>query len=184
MVMNRADLEKRKSELHEEANALILESRERDRTRDPHNHQALARAAEIRAELRDIAEADPSNTDLTIKEMAQRLKLDSTTVQEIVRGAVKEAVQEGLKEYLTLEELADRLNWSVKTIKNKMGSGIFQKGVHYFSPRGVGPRFKWTAVQAWMEEKTQSATSQPADAIPMARGYLLGDRSKKPKAAD
>ena len=55
------------------------------------------------------------------------------------------------EEYLTINELAARLKVKPKTIKNKMASGIFKKGVHYFSPRGFRPRFKWSAIQAWLE---------------------------------
>jgi hypothetical protein len=78
------------------------------------------------------------------------------------------------EEYLTINELAARLKIKPKTIKNKMASGIFKKGIHYFSPRGLRPRFKWSAVQAWIEEKeTQTATHHMAG-IPMARGYVLG----------
>jgi hypothetical protein len=76
-------------------------------------------------------------------------------------------------EYLTIEELSKRLKLGAKTIRNKMASGIFQKGVHYFSPPGLRPRFKWSAIVAWLEQPDQKP--QPAtDAIPMARGYALG----------
>lgn len=33
-----------------------------------------------------------------------------------------------------------------------MASGVFRKGVHYFSPKGLGSRFKWSAVVAWLEQ--------------------------------
>ncbi len=77
------------------------------------------------------------------------------------------------EEYLTIDELAARLKLSPKTIKNKMASGIFRKGVHYFSPKGLRPRFKWSAVQAWLEEKDQPRQEEER-LIPMARGYFLG----------
>ena len=85
-------------------------------------------------------------------------------------------------EYLTIEEVAKRLSWEEKTVKNKMEAGIFRKGVHYFSPKGIRPRFKWSAIVAWLEETdTRKAvvpeTTSPADGvIPMARGYPLGQR--------
>ena len=60
------------------------------------------------------------------------------------------------EEYLTIDEVAARLKVSPKTIRNKMCSGIFRKGVHYLSPRGLRPRFKWSAVQAWLEGKKTS----------------------------
>jgi hypothetical protein len=77
------------------------------------------------------------------------------------------------EEYLTINELAARLKLSPKTIRNKMASGVFRKGVHYFSPKGLRPRFKWSAVRAWLEGGSQ-ATQEDKGLIPMARGYFLG----------
>jgi hypothetical protein len=90
---------------------------------------------------------------------------------------------QGIEEYLTIEELSARLKIKPKTTKNKMASGIFRKGVHYFSPAGLGPRFKWSAIVAWLEENDTQGREVPVDAIPMARGYLLGHRPHK-KVAD
>jgi hypothetical protein len=82
-------------------------------------------------------------------------------------------------EYLTIAEVAVRLKIKPKTIKNKMAQGIFQKGVHYFSPPGLGPRFKWTAVVEWVEQQAMHAEKLPEDGIPMARGYSLGSASNR-----
>jgi len=86
------------------------------------------------------------------------------------------------EEYLTIEKLAVRLDVKPKTIRNKMASGIFRKGVHYFSPKGLRPRFKWGAIVAWLEEKDKQTAEQTTDAIPMARGYCLGcgNKSRNP----
>ena len=78
------------------------------------------------------------------------------------------------EEYLTIAEVAERLKIKPKTIKNKMATGIFKRGVHYFSPAGLGPRFKWSAVVAWLEQSEQAATGSNSVSIPMARGYLMG----------
>ena len=80
-----------------------------------------------------------------------------------------------MEEYLTIKKLGERLTLEPKTIKNKMASGIFKKGVHYFSPKGLRPRFKWSAVVAWLEEKEEQATQgvNGSRGIPMARGYFL-----------
>ncbi len=84
------------------------------------------------------------------------------------------------EEYLTVEELSARLKLGPKTIRNKMASGVFRKEIHFFSPQGLRPRFKWSAIVAWLEERDSSANeAPPADAIPMARGYLLGERQRK-----
>ena len=81
------------------------------------------------------------------------------------------------QEYLTIAELGECLKLSPKTIKNKMASGIFKKGAHYFSPRGIGPRFKWSAIVSWLEEREEHMTQAKEGGIPMARGYYLGESS-------
>jgi hypothetical protein len=77
-----------------------------------------------------------------------------------------------MEEYLTIAEVAARLKLTPKTVKNKMAGGIFRKGIHYFSPPGMGPRFKWSAAVAWLEQAQEQETGSD-DAIPMARGYKL-----------
>ena len=81
------------------------------------------------------------------------------------------------EEYLTIGKLATRLSLEPKTIKNKMASGIFRRGVHYFSPDGMGPRFKWSAIVAWLEagEQELAKATDNGDGIPMARGYHIGE---------
>ncbi len=79
------------------------------------------------------------------------------------------------EEYLTIAELSSRLKVEPKTVRNKMASGIFRKGVHYFSPRGLRPRFKWSTIVAWLEEKEEEKNQESKGAIPMARGYYLGE---------
>lgn len=78
-----------------------------------------------------------------------------------------------VEEYLTIGELANRLKLKPKTVKNKMASGIFKRGVHYFSPPGIGPRFKWSAVVAWLEETLKPEVEDDGDLIPMPRSYRL-----------
>lgn len=83
------------------------------------------------------------------------------------------------EEYLTIEKLAIRLGLKPKTIKNKMASGVFIKGVHFFSPKGLGPRFKWSAVVAWLEQSQEPATEGDDDSIPMPRSYRFRKPSTK-----
>ncbi len=80
-----------------------------------------------------------------------------------------------MEEYLKIREVASRLKLSPKTIKNKMVNGTFIKGVHYFSPSGIRPRFKWSAIVAWLEANEQAKATDNGDGIPMARGYNLGE---------
>jgi len=81
-----------------------------------------------------------------------------------------------MEEYLTISEVAGRLKVKPKTIRNKMASGVFRQGVHYVRPKGLGTRFKWGAIVAWLEhEKTEPPDE---NSIPMARGYFLGEAAK------
>jgi excisionase family DNA binding protein len=80
----------------------------------------------------------------------------------------------GTEEYLTIAEVASLVNCSPKTIQNKMASGALRRGVHYFRPSGMGPRFKRSAVVAWIEEREEQQASPAKGIIPMARGYALG----------
>jgi excisionase family DNA binding protein len=86
-----------------------------------------------------------------------------------------------MEEYLTIAEVASRLKVKPKTIRNKIASGVFREGAHYFRPVGLGTRFKWSAVVAWIEQKEPVTPEE--DSIPMARGYRLGEPSKKNKFA-
>jgi len=63
-------------------------------------------------------------------------------------------------EYLTIAEVAARLKITSKTVKNKMAAGIFQRGVNYFSPQGLGPRFKWAVVVAGLEQTDQTGHNE------------------------
>src|SRR5262244_3023907 len=81
------------------------------------------------------------------------------------------------EEYLTIGEVAARLKVKPKTVRNKMASGVFRKGVHYIRPKGFGTRFKWGAVVALLESEETGTPEE--NAIPMARGYHLGEPSKK-----
>ena len=76
-----------------------------------------------------------------------------------------------MEEYLTITEVAERLKLKPKTIKNKMAAGIFRRGVHYFSPAGIGPRFKWSALVAWLEQSQEHTSENVHDSIPMPRHY-------------
>ena len=79
-------------------------------------------------------------------------------------------------EYLTISEVAARLKVTPKTVRNKMASGVFCKGLHYVRPKGLGTRFKWGAVVAWLEQEETGTPDE--DSIPMARGYFLGVPAK------
>jgi hypothetical protein len=84
------------------------------------------------------------------------------------------------EEYLTVEQLAERLGWTPKTVQNKMSGkdAIFKKGIHYAQAPGLPVMFKWSAVLElydWTPEKPVTISPAPANdgQIPMARGYSM-----------
>jgi hypothetical protein len=79
-----------------------------------------------------------------------------------------------VEEYLTINEVASRLKVKPKTVQNKMAMGVFKKGVHYFSPKGLNPRFKWSAVVEWLEDDQIAKAQQASGYVKMAKGYILG----------
>ena len=54
-------------------------------------------------------------------------------------------------EYLTVADVAARLRLSAKTVRNRMYDGTWRRGEHWFSRRGIGPRFRWSALVCWLE---------------------------------
>lgn len=59
--------------------------------------------------------------------------------------------------YLTDREVATRLGLAPKTLRNKVATGTFREGTHFFRPPGMTRRWKWSAVAAWVEG-TRSTT--------------------------
>jgi len=76
-------------------------------------------------------------------------------------------------DYITVEELARRLNYEPKTIRNKMGPrGIFKKGIHYSEAPGLPVMFRWSAVlRLYRWSAADSGQAPEEESIPMARGY-------------
>ena len=79
------------------------------------------------------------------------------------------------EEYLTVEQLAARLGWDPKTVRNKMGpkNGTFTKGVHYSEAPGLPVMFRWSAVLALYRWGPVDAAPPEQATIPMARGYEM-----------
>lgn len=55
------------------------------------------------------------------------------------------------EEYLTVDQLSQRIPYAPQTIRNLMSKGVFRLNVHYVRPRHR-VMFRWSAVQAWLEK--------------------------------
>jgi hypothetical protein len=85
-------------------------------------------------------------------------------------------------EYLTVADLAARLKVAVKTVRNHMYDGLWQKGVHWFAPPGIGPRFSWRAIEQWLRGgDTGPPAARRSQAIPLAR---VGGRRRRGADSD
>jgi len=60
--------------------------------------------------------------------------------------------QDSELEYLSIHDLARRMNYAAGTIRNLMSQGVFKLGLHYVKPRGR-VLFKWPAIRSWLEHK-------------------------------
>jgi predicted DNA-binding transcriptional regulator AlpA len=69
--------------------------------------------------------------------------------------------------YVSVAELADRTGWSERTIWRLVSLGTLKQGVHYFRPLGRTVKFKWTAVELFIEGNP--AKTEPASAPPPRR---------------
>jgi hypothetical protein len=75
-------------------------------------------------------------------------------------------------EYLTVADVAARLKLTPKTVRNRMYDGTWQRGEHWFSRRGIAPRFRWSALVRWLE----------AEDTPQTPGLAYGPDIPLPRA--
>lgn len=87
-------------------------------------------------------------------------------IQRIPVDKLKELDQTIEKEYLSLEELCQRIPYRPQTIRNLMTQGVLLEGVHYFKPTSRRVVFKWAAIKNWVECVDRRETN----IIPLARG--------------
>lgn len=100
-----------------------------------------------------------------------------------------------MEQYLTTQEVADLVKCSPRTIADRISSGVYRVGVHFFRPRGTHRiLFKRSAIERWIEgEETDArgaseaslahnqvrvgstpASAPKIDPIPLLRGVLGG----------
>ena len=75
------------------------------------------------------------------------------------------------EEYLTIREVAALLKVSPKRVRNLMASRTFREGEHFFRPKGLGARFKKSALLSWIESKSEARAD--TDTVPLHDGVVL-----------
>lgn len=74
--------------------------------------------------------------------------------------------------YLTTEELAQRIKYDARTIRNRLKDSVLIEGVHYFRPFG-GRKilYLWEAIERDMRKSADQGVHAPVvNPIPMAAG--------------
>lgn len=72
-----------------------------------------------------------------------------------------------MQTYITTEELASRIHYDVRTIRNRLKDSVLLEGTHYIRPFGGRKLlFLWEAI----ERDIGSASTSRAPLIPMANG--------------
>ena len=61
-----------------------------------------------------------------------------------------------MEEYLTTDELCDRIKYQRQTIYNLIHRRVLLPGKHFFKPTPKKILFKWSEIQAWIEESPGS----------------------------
>jgi hypothetical protein len=76
-------------------------------------------------------------------------------------------------EFLTTDELAARIKYDVRTIRERLKDSVLLEGVHYFRPFG-GRKilYRWDAIVRDMT-KASVVNTLVAVGIPMANGGML-----------
>ena len=64
-------------------------------------------------------------------------------------------------EFLTDQEIAERLRWSEETLRKKVRRGVFTEGLHFHRRRGMTRRWEWDQVVAWMRGESRDEEPGP-----------------------
>ena len=72
--------------------------------------------------------------------------------------------------YLTTEELASRIKYDVRTIRNRLKDSVLLEGTHHIRPFGERKiLFLWEAIERGMQSRLDELDRS---SIPLASGHL------------
>jgi predicted DNA-binding transcriptional regulator AlpA len=69
------------------------------------------------------------------------------------------------EEYLTVDELSERIKFSRQSIYNMVHEKILVINVHYLKPRPKKLLFMWSAIRTWMENPSGSQKTEEKQSI-------------------
>lgn len=65
-----------------------------------------------------------------------------------------------MEEYLTTQELSDRIKMAPGSIRNLVWKNTFIEGVHFVKPTGRKLLFVWSACENWLYGQSKNQTSE------------------------
>jgi len=83
-----------------------------------------------------------------------------------------------MEEYLTVNELSDRIKFSKQTIYNLIHNKRFILKTHYLKPTPKKILFKWSAIIEWMGDSPQSECPQQATEPTNPTSFPTQDKPK------
>jgi hypothetical protein len=87
-----------------------------------------------------------------------------------------------LEDYLTVNELSQRIKMSKQTIYNRIHGGKFTIGKHYLKPTPKKILFKWSQIQAWLGETTPDHEECSVNAHPDMVPPISAQETEPPKS--
>ena len=91
-----------------------------------------------------------------------------------------------MEEYLTVQELGERIKFSKQSIYNLIYKKKFTLGVHYLKPTPKKILFVWSQVEKWLRQSTDEPTESitPYRADQTEQNQLRKKRNHTIKSAD
>jgi len=65
-----------------------------------------------------------------------------------------------MEEYLTTQELSNRIKMAPGSIRNLVWKGVFREKVHYVKPSARKLLFVWSSVEQWLHGQSQLSTKE------------------------
>lgn len=78
-----------------------------------------------------------------------------------------------MEEYLTTDELCERIKYQKQTIYNLIHRKVFIQGKHFFKPTPRKILFKWSEIQSWIGE--DSCPNQESSCTPPMQSHGPSD---------
>ncbi len=88
-----------------------------------------------------------------------------------------------MEEYLTTDELCDRIKYRKQTVYNLIHKRVLIVGKHFVKPTPKKILFKWTQILRWIEDEGNAEACQISNNSEQSNGKMNFDGSPENKIA-